>query len=235
MASKLYRGQTCAYCATPGAATTADHVFARQFFPIDQRDGLPKVPACTDCNGAKAVLEHYLTAVLPFAGRHPDALTALNDMVPARLAANQRLHTELSSGQAYRVQQIGGRFVRSMTLPFDSEKLTDLLTYIARGLALSEFGVVIPADYNVSAAMMPDEVSEQLESLFAKNGRRCKATLGDGVFDYAGLQSVEEPYLTVWKFRIMGGIQTSGDRHRPDEWPEVIWATSSKTASPLDL
>jgi hypothetical protein len=210
-------------------------VFARQFFPVDQRNSLPKVPACERCNSAKADLEHYLTAVLPFGGRHSAALTALNEMVPPRIAANERLRAELAAGQTYQVQQIGDRFVRSMTLPFESTKLTDLMAFIARGLALSEFGVVIPADYNVSAAMMASEVTEHLERLFELNGARCGAALGGGVFDYAGLQSREDLCLTVWKFRVMGGIQTSGDPHRPDERPDLIWATTSKIASPLDL
>jgi hypothetical protein len=235
MASKRFKDETCVYCATPGAATTADHVFARQFFPLDKRDGLPKAPACEACNRAKSALEHYLTTVLPFAGRHADALRTLSEMVPARLAANRKLSADLDAQRSHVVQQVNGRFVRAMTLPFDSEKLSDLMAYVARGLAFHDFGVVIPAGHHVRAGMLRAEGAAFLEQVFAWNGRRTGRSLGDGVFDYAGLQSVEDPHLTVWKFRVMGGIQTAGDPTAPDEWPEFIWATTSKAPSLLDL
>jgi 5-methylcytosine-specific restriction endonuclease McrA len=57
-----FKGKTCVYCAAAPAATM-DHVFAREFFLVDRRANLPKVPACQACNGAKSDLEHYLTAV----------------------------------------------------------------------------------------------------------------------------------------------------------------------------
>jgi hypothetical protein len=235
MASKRYRGQTCAYCATPGAATTADHVFARKFFPIEHRNGLPKVPACAACNNAKSGLEHYLTAVLPFAARHAEALSALSEMVPPRLAANQKLAAELRAGQDYAVRQIDGRLVRVMTLPFDSERLMELFAYIARGLAFHDFKIVIPKDHVVRAGLMHPVGEAFLEQLFRLNGVRTQGALGAGVFKYSGMQGVQDPHLTIWKFRVMGGLQTSGDPHHPDLSPEVIWATTSKTPSPLHL
>ena len=57
---KGFKGKTCVYCAAAPAATM-DHVFAREFFLVDRRANLPKVPACQACNSAKSGLEHYLT------------------------------------------------------------------------------------------------------------------------------------------------------------------------------
>jgi hypothetical protein len=95
--SKTYKGKTCTYCAVLGSSTTGDHVFARGFVPPDKRDHLPQVPACAQCNGEKAKLEHYLATVLPFGGQHADARQVLNEMVEPRLAKNAKLHRELSA------------------------------------------------------------------------------------------------------------------------------------------
>jgi hypothetical protein len=46
MASKRYVGKTCPYCRVPGSSTTRDHVVAREFFLIEDRNNLPIVPAC---------------------------------------------------------------------------------------------------------------------------------------------------------------------------------------------
>jgi hypothetical protein len=51
-----FAGQTCVYCGLL-PATSADHVFSRQFFLVERRDNLPKVPACDRCNNLKGTLE----------------------------------------------------------------------------------------------------------------------------------------------------------------------------------
>jgi hypothetical protein len=53
----------------------------------------------------KSELEHDLTVVLPFGGRHPDAVANVSAMVPGRLRKNARLHKELAAG----FEQSGGR------------------------------------------------------------------------------------------------------------------------------
>ena len=58
--SKKYKGKSCPHCARPEASVTADHVFAREFFSVEKRDGLPVVPACERCNNEKSKLDHYL-------------------------------------------------------------------------------------------------------------------------------------------------------------------------------
>jgi hypothetical protein len=94
--SKRFKGLLCAYCSQR-PAVTGDHLFAREFFLKTQRANLPQVPTCDRCNGEKSKLEHYLTAVLPFGGRHPDALTNLSQMVEPRLAKNKNC-TDTSRG-----------------------------------------------------------------------------------------------------------------------------------------
>lgn len=47
--SKKFNGKLCAYCAKRKAETD-DHVFAREFFLLEDRNNLPKAPACGPCN-----------------------------------------------------------------------------------------------------------------------------------------------------------------------------------------
>ena len=63
---KALRGSLCAYCGER-PATTEDHVIGRKFFPVHLRSNLPKVLACSDCNGRKSnfdtVYQHQLISV----------------------------------------------------------------------------------------------------------------------------------------------------------------------------
>jgi hypothetical protein len=231
---KRFKGEACAYCATPGISTTGDHVFARQFFPPTKKANLPQVPACEGCNRAKSKLEHYLTAVMPFGGAHADAAYVLGEMTEPRLARNAKLHQALAAGQGRTVLQEQGRLVSAMTIPFDSERLAELFAYIARGLALHHFGTLVPADYNVRAGMVRADGEGFFESLLSLNGDRISANLGEGAFAYEGVHSRSDPGLTVWKFQAYGGLRMTGDPSAPDEAPANIWATSSKAPALLD-
>ena len=73
MQPKSFKGKLCVYCAESRCGD-ADHVFAREFFPQDDRSNIPKVPSCHRCNNLKAALERYATCVLPFGSRHPAAV-----------------------------------------------------------------------------------------------------------------------------------------------------------------
>jgi len=97
---KRYKGKTCVYCAAAGKSETVDHVLARQFVPGSSQITIPQVPACRQCNKDKSDLEHYLTTVLPFGGRHIDAAANLQNEGPRRLAKNKKVHRELAQGRA---------------------------------------------------------------------------------------------------------------------------------------
>src|SRR5438552_3077487 len=94
--SKKFKGKPCVYCRDR-LSEDGDHVVSRMFFPINRRAHLPKVPACKACNNEKSLLEHYLTAVMPFGARHADAAEVI-EMTPARLAANRALHERIANG-----------------------------------------------------------------------------------------------------------------------------------------
>ena len=120
--SKKFKDKLCVYCAEE-PSTSGDHVFARQFFLPRHRINLPKVPACDDCNGEKAELEHYLASLLPFGGRHSDAGENLETMVPKHLGKNIGLNRALAQGQGAVWSQAGTLIVPTMILPTSSSLL----------------------------------------------------------------------------------------------------------------
>jgi hypothetical protein len=226
---KGFKRKTCVYCATAPAATM-DQVFAREFFLVDRRSNLPKVPACTACNGAKSNLEHYLTAVLPFGGQHADGLAHLSGMVPGRLARNQKLARRLSEGLSSVI--VPGRVTPAMTVPIDPEKVGDLFALIAKGLVWHNWQVLLlPDAFGVRAEML-SAGGERFysQALAMHSGKRVSETLGNGTFSYEGAQSTESPELSVWRFSAFGGLVLSGDPEAPDEVSSQIGAmTGSHT------
>ncbi len=140
--SKKLNGKACVYCGS-APATTSDHIFARGFFPVHRRANLPQVPACAACNGEKSTLEHYLTAVLPFGGTHEDAHEALSEMVPPRLEKNTKLKNILSGGLVEDWREENGVLVPAMTVPFDSDRASELFRFITKGLLYHHWGMVL--------------------------------------------------------------------------------------------
>ena len=147
--SKKFKGEKCAYCAE-AKSDTGDHVFAREFFLIDKRQNLPKVPSCNKCNNDKSTLEHSLTALLPFGGRHIAAKDNLAKMVPKRLSKNKKLHKELNKKQSSIWRQRPSGIARpSMTLPVNFDEISKLFNYIVKGLTYYHFNAYLPSDIEI--------------------------------------------------------------------------------------
>lgn len=215
MVSKKYIGKACVYCGT-ATATTADHVFAREFFVVSQRVNLPKVPACAACNRSKADLERYLTAVLPFAGVHGDARGQLTNEVPRRLAKNPRLHRELEAGRRRGWwQQKSGLIVPAMVLPLDGEKLVDYVALVVRGLMWHHWQVLLGSDCFVEA----QSLTRHGEKMFAPSSWNGRATVDvqhpSGIFAYRGVQGIDTPEISVWELSLLGGMTVSGGDNEP--------------------
>ena len=206
--SKLFKGKTCAYCAVPGISDTGDHVLARGFVAVDHRDSIPKVPACAACNGKKAALEAYLTAVLPFGGRHRDATDNLAANVPKRLEKNQKLHRALSAGQS-RVwsREPSGLLVNTLALPLDGERLEELVGLIVRGLMFHHWGVALGPDMVVQTLSL----TKYGEAFFDRHSRlnakqRVGDNIGDGALVYEGAQGVDNDAVSFWQLSLYGGV-----------------------------
>lgn len=216
--SKKFRDKPCVYCQRNPSTRTGDHVFAREFFLADKRGNLPKVPACEPCNNEKARLEHYLTAVLPFGGRHADAAAALAGMVPDRLAKNARLHRELAGGSERAVVHENEEPAQpTLAVPFDGQSLERLFAFIVRGLVYFHWGVTLGEQHGVRIMILTGAGEEALAPFLNMKARQqVDGDLGAGTFRYIGKQG-DYPELTVWGFDVYGGLTMAGDPEAPQE------------------
>lgn len=231
--SKRFKGLICAYCSER-PSETGDHVFAREFFLKTQRANLPQVPACGQCNGAKSKLEHYLTAILPFGGRHEDALTNLRDMVAPRLSNNKKLHREISQNASpIWTQTNSGLHVQTTALPFQSDRFVDLFRYVVRGLIFYHWGVRITIDHLLDVYLLASggrDLFDRFMQMPAKT--RVSANLGNHTFVYDGIQGIDNDAVSVWRFSVYGGLTLTGDpKALGEEAGQIGVLTGPKRAS----
>lgn len=228
MASKKFKGKTCVYCADR-PSTTADHVFAREFFLPGTNYTPLKVPACAICNGDKSRLEHYLTAVLPFGGRHAHASANLSGQVPKRLARNVRLHNVLANhAETVWVKENGEILVPTTAIPLDFAQVEHLIRYIVKALAWLHFKVQLTHEHFMMVLAL-SKAGEQLfeQKFFSLNvAKRIVSDVGDGTFMYEGVQGVDNASITAWRFALYGGLVLGGDPRFPGEGSSIIGAFS---------
>lgn len=150
---RSYKGETCVYCAAEASSEAPDHVFARAFFPVEERGNLPQVPSCRSCNSAKAALESYALSILPFGGEIASSKKMLTEKVPRRLAGNRKLHREIAAGQHQVWLDRGGLILPTLALPFDAPRIFALFAFIARGLLAYHWDQVLPDTHVARAGM----------------------------------------------------------------------------------
>jgi hypothetical protein len=222
--SKRFRGKPCVYCNAAPSTTTGDHVFAREFFLESRRANLPKVPACEACNNDKSKLEHYLTAVLPFGGRHKDSAEHLSTLVEPRLANNLRLHGELSSGLDHALSLERGVIMPVHTVPIDGEKIGQLFGFITKALVWHHWQIIVePESHRAWAGFLNPIGLELFSPFFASSDQaRVHENLGDGTFTYEGVQGTDDPAMSMWLFNIYSGMKLSGDTSAPNDECSII-------------
>jgi hypothetical protein len=125
-----------------------------------------------------------------------------------------------------------GLLVPAMTLPFESEKVDRLFRFIAKGLAWHHWRVLLDGKTGVWAGILSAQGEEIFKALLAQNGRaRVIESVGAGTFTYDGLQGTDIPQLSVWTFRIYGGITLGGDPVEPAAKTSIVGAmTATKEA-----
>lgn len=224
MGSKKYRGKLCVYgCGR--MAGTADHVFAREFFLPGTRYEPIKVPACQPCNNKKSHLEHYLTSVLPFGGRHGDAFENLSKLVPKRLERNAALHRLLSQQRGHAlVKDVGGLILPTMTLPVDFHSIEELFKFVTMGLLWHHWGIRVTKEEFVHVLALSRHGESVFERKFflVKNAAHVKSDVGKGTFLYEGVQGVDSPTISAWRFSIYGGLTVGADPRAPEEGSSVF-------------
>ncbi|MEO6012746.1 MAG: hypothetical protein ABIQ30_04060 [Devosia sp.] len=201
-----YSKRLCAYCQLASSTRQGDHIFAREFFLEAQRANLPKAPCCATCNGAKARHEHYLTAVLPFGGRHDDAVASI-EATETRLGENLRLKRELEDGL-----ELGASPDGSSLVPFQDEHLRGLFEMIPKGLLWYHAGVYLPENYGALAFAAPSGAVEPNPN-FGPGAETYRGNLGNGVFEYEGVTNPSDRFSSAWVFKLFGGAKFLTDAH----------------------
>lgn len=221
--SKKYKGKTCVYCATLGTSSTGDHVVARSFFSLDERDNLPQVPACALCNSTKSALETYLSALLPQGAQHQKDVSEYWAESRRRIDKNQKLFRALKAGAVtFSRSDRKGKSVTETMIPVDSSRLLDLSKYIAKGLLFHHWQVIVPKDQIIHSQFM-NEAGESNFSDMINSLRKMAADassddilrttglirLGRETVTYEGLFSpLDEPF-SMWRlnfYRVRMGI-----------------------------
>lgn len=201
------------------------NVFAREFFLPGTSYEPIKVPACVSCNNQKSHLEHYLTALLPFGGRHKDASINLNQMVPKRLAHNAKLHQLLSKHKGTTwVKDSGGLYVPTMTLPIDFHQIEQLFKFITMGLVWHHWQIRLTSEHFVTALALSRHGEQVFDRKFFRvnNTAHVANDLGQGTFLYEGVQGADNPAVTAWRFSIYGGLTLGGNPKAPEEGASVL-------------
>ena len=210
--SKRYKSKTCVYCTAARASETGDHVLAREFVPVDHRPQIPQVPACRQCNKDKSDLEHYLTAVLLFGGRHADAAANLQQDGPRRLAKNQKLQRALARGSSRLwTKEPSGLLVNALTVPIDGEKVEKLVSFIVRGLMWHHWKIVLGPNCFVDVLSLTrrgEALFNRYRMMNAKS--RVYGNIGNSALVYEGAQGTDNPQVSVWELSMFGGVKMAG-------------------------
>lgn len=195
-------GLACAYCGHP--ATEPDHIIARQFFPADQvhRGGLPQIPACRTCNGAKQRVEDGPGVIFQFGHSSDASRQLLLTRVRRTLQKNRRLHGALRrSLRNVVVKRPSGVLVPSLAFTLSSRELSDIwawFRYVARGLYYFEFCRILPTDHTIHLVKPATfEHFVILRDLIVRDSKRQAREYAAGEFRYVYTHNAAEQ-LTMW-------------------------------------
>lgn len=192
---------------------------AREFFLVEDRDNLPKVPACTRCNGIKSRLETYALTVLPLGSRHCDSKTYSDENIERRLKRNDAVRSRLSlqhSGLWER--QANGLLLPIMSIDIDEEQITALFAFIAKGLFTFRWGEPLHKKWYPDVTIIkPHGERLVFSSIIRTMGPtlECvRGNLGRGTFVYEGVRGVNSKWCSLWQFAVFGGMRF-GNVHEP--------------------
>jgi len=213
MRPKSFKGKLCVYCAE-SLCESADHVFAREFFPPDDRGNTPKVPACNRCNNLKADLERYATCVLPFGSRHPTAVRVMEEKMPRRLRENLHTRRELLRGQGrLLIEQPNGLVLPITTFSVDAVRIAELMRYVVQGLIWHHWGLYVKrteSDIGIRTARVEGDgftrtVFDGMLDRYAGIARHTRRDLGHGTVRYEGIgvQAPGQPVLSIWRLQLL--------------------------------
>lgn len=190
-------------------SSTADHIFPRQFFCIEDRANLPKVPSCQKCNSKKSKYELYLSSVLPFGGTHHNCKEELSVKVPKRLSKNHRLHRTIAKSRTdlYIIDE-QSIYQKRLGIGFENQKLLSFISYVGKGLTWYHWNKYLKTQ-NAIRVFTPSESGTGLvHKLVSLNSPyKINSSLGKDTVRYRGiLMEDEKDQLCIWGIQLFGGI-----------------------------
>ena len=202
----------CAYCGER-PATAEDHVIGRNFFPIHLRSNLPKVPACSDCNGRKSNYERYAMAVFPFGSKHHAAQEMLRTKVKCRLEKDQELLRQLQQSQKdVTVVNLDGSTDTTFCIQFDHEQTFNLFDMIIRGLLWHHWHSSLPSSYVIRLFWLTDHRLGLFRRfiLSLSPDQFQDVSLANGTFWYQFTRNPDDLFFTAWILGIYGILNVCG-------------------------
>jgi hypothetical protein len=212
MASKKYSDKPCSYCDGQARSGTADHVVAGEFFLVNDRNNLPKVPPCKKCNGLKSKLETYALTVLPLASRHCDSRIYSEQNIERRLKKNNAVRRQLSLKHSGVWERHGsGLLLPIMSVDVDEKRIQELFSFITKGLFVFHWSEPLNAKWYPDVTIIkPYAEKFVFETIINAMGRPLelvRGNLGRGTFVYEGVRGAKSKWFSLWQFAIFGGLQ----------------------------
>jgi hypothetical protein len=93
--------------------------------------------------------------------------------------------------------------------------LEELFGYITKGVVWHHWRATLGDDCFV-AVHLPKRGAEQqqfIAMLRQRGAARVRENLGNGTFEYMGIQGTDNPRVSIWGFSIYGGVGISGGLH----------------------
>jgi hypothetical protein len=222
--SKRSKGKTCVYCDKIGTSTTKDHIIAKEFLPINERDNIPQAPSCVKCNNDKSKLEHYAASILPFGSQTYYAKDMLKNAVPRRLVKNAKLQREIKNlSKLVWTNSDGGILLRTLSLPLNARPIANLLKYTVRGLYYYHWKTVLPQDHGVYIRSFSAKGLLEFRHIFSSINSENHITnsIGNGGFVYRCTRNNDDKGISAWEMSFYNGEMMFGKG--PDGKPQQVY------------
>lgn len=208
-----FNGKTCVYCGREKSSELGEHVVSKEFFLVRDRNKLPKVPACGQCNTQKSQHENYVLTVLPIASEHQDAPEYAVLNLFRRLNGNRALARSISLIRSSPwLDATGEKLEFRDAISVDFTHIQRLLEYIVRGLYAHHMGEILPQNYGVmvSAFTRAKEITARgkiRDGVVGSGGTSFSGNLGRGTFLYDATLRPSDKFVSFWRFSIFGGAE----------------------------
>lgn len=189
-------------------------MFPKNWLQLVQRDIIPLVPACSQCDDEKSRLENYLV----------ESTTLEQENVKV----DQYFSTDFNdySGSTPQADSIAGpallmASMSEQTMDFEQElgdqteiaKLEKLIGYIGFGLIWHHWQLYLPLD-KIFKVFTPSTYSiEILDKIIRRltPSRVVQVDLGENVINYTGMISEMDEGISIWAIHLLEGISITDE------------------------